>query len=211
MKIYYCLIFFKVKLNFATVLTSAIDQANVNPRNRERKRSKSKKCISKRNRKWIIKQNKKEQRFASFCTRNGITPILPSKNYGNKKYSAFITSAFTAEQIDKHMSLKTFDPTAKTAVADNSATAHIWNEAKDFIEMQPIKNVGIVTVGSAASKPAGIGKVKVQWTDDEHKTHKITLDDVLYMLLLPVNLISVTKLAYAWDADRLHPTPDEGT
>ena len=51
------------------------------------------------------------------------------------KYSAFVMSAFTVEQIDKHIDLETFDPSAKTVVLDNSATAHIWNKAKDFAEM----------------------------------------------------------------------------
>ena len=44
-------------------------------------------------------------------------------------------SAFTTEQIDNYINLDTFNPSAKTVVLDNSATAHIWNEAKDFTEM----------------------------------------------------------------------------
>ena len=73
----------------------------------------------------MITENKIEQHFISFYTRNRNTPILPSKNYENKNILAFTTSAFTAEQIDKYLNLKTFNPAAKTAVVDNSATAHI--------------------------------------------------------------------------------------
>ena len=139
------------------------DQVETKPERRRRSRSIKKKAQRFKDKKTKKLKAIKLKRFIRFCKINGIRPILPKDDDQEEVFHAFTAAtSYTAEQIEAHVNQQTFDPTVKSTVMDNSATAHIWNEAKDFSEMKPIENVGIITVGQVASKPSGVGKVTIK-------------------------------------------------
>ena len=59
-----------------------------------------------------------------------------------------------------------WDSDSTTAVLDNSANTHIWNELSDFIEgtlryFEDNEDVGVLTIDKSSVRPIGIGTVVV--------------------------------------------------
>ena len=67
----------------------------------------------------------------------------------------------------------------------------------------PIISNGVTTIGGKYIIPKGIGKVSWSWTDDEGQTRTKELNNLLYFLHSPVNILSVTTLAESMIYDEL--------
>ena len=113
-----------------------------------------------------------------------------------------IVASYSTEQFSSKPNLF-FDLQSSTAIVDNSANTHIWSNKNDFVNgsLKPYANTNdkVMTVGSESLSPSGIGKVQVQWLDDDNQRFSIVLNDVLYFPNSPVNVISCTSLAHQLD------------
>ena len=119
-----------------------------------------------------------------------------------QKHVHTIVASYSTEQLSSKSNLF-FDLQSSTAIIDNSANTHIWSNKHDFVteSLKPYSNDNdkVMTVGSESLSPSGIGKVQVQWLDDDNKRYSIVLKDVLYFPNSPVNVISCTSLANQLD------------
>ena len=113
-----------------------------------------------------------------------------------------IVASYSTEQLSSKPNLF-FDLQSSTAIVDNSANTHIWSHKHDFVSgsLKPYTNEQdkVMTVGSESLSPAGIGKVQVQWLDDDKQQYSVVLNDVLFFPNSPVNVISCTSLANQLD------------
>jgi len=129
-------------------------------------------------------------------------------------------SVFTSKTFDM------FGDDFVTAVVDNSATGHIFNDATFFTTpIEPTLNTAVATIGKTTLVPSGKGDVEISFKDDHGKCHKISLQSAYYFPDSPVNIISVTALAhqlgdhngtyvktcmqhsiFTWDHDKHHCT-----
>lgn len=123
----------------------------------------------------------------------------PFSFYSAKQSSVFTTAAvYSSDQLDSLRPKLDFSSSAVNVIVDNAANIHIWNNQSDFLEgtLKPYENKNqVMTVGSDALLPSGIGDVKVTWMDDEGIPYEIILRKVLYFPSSPVNVLSVTAFA----------------
>eukprot|EP00957_Ditylum_brightwellii_P139158 10606731-Ditylum_brightwellii.AAC.1 len=63
----------------------------------------------------------------------------------------------------------TFDADGTTAIKDNSANVHIFNDKQLFINtVFPIdSNTCVAMIGGMCHRPERIGTVAIEWLDDE--------------------------------------------
>ena len=59
----------------------------------------------------------------------------------------------------------------------------------------------VATIGGAKNSAAGMGTTRWYWKDDGGKQHTIDVDNVLYFPQSPVNILSITSLAYQFNDD----------
>ena len=79
---------------------------------------------------------------------------------------------------------------------DNSTNTHVLKDKSLFINnINPYllgANVGTII---DMTKPAGISLAEIQQYDNDSYLYKATMHDALYFLDLPINIISISKLA----------------
>ena len=102
-----------------------------------------------------------------------------------------------ASQLNDYYQHVDFDPDGSTVVVDNSANAHIINDKNLFVGdiLELDGKTGVATIGGTDHKPSGIGDIKLSWKDDEGKSRSYVLHNALYFPDLPVNILSITRLA----------------
>ena len=111
---------------------------------------------------------------------------------------AFTTvHVLTASELARHVAFSTFDADTQTALVDNCANTHIWNNCKQFktFTLIPASKRGVSTIGGTPHHALGMGDVSVTWKDDNGQIFYHTLKNVLYFPNSPVNIISCSKLA----------------
>ena len=131
--------------------------------------------------------NSKPLRFVAYS-------VLVVASLSTPTVNAILASTFTSFGFDY-----------RTAVLDNSATAHIFNDRSMFISYTPLdpSQSSVATIGEHTTSAAGIGTVRVSWYDDDHKLHTYELPNVLHFPKSSVNLISVTAFGKAFDTQFL--------
>lgn len=99
---------------------------------------------------------------------------------------------------DKNNVAFSFLPDTPKFGTDNCATHHVCNDRSLFVgEILPMTNVGIRGVGGVAVA-AGIGTIKFYLTSESGHKDEIILNNVIYLLDCPKNLLSITR----WSKDR---------
>eukprot|EP00957_Ditylum_brightwellii_P133134 10150694-Ditylum_brightwellii.AAC.1 len=100
-----------------------------------------------------------------------------------------------SSQVNNH-EVFTFDTDGTTAITDNSAKVHIFNDKRIFVgELIPIgSNIRVATIRGTDHKPEAIGTARVYWKDDKGNSHQYDLMKALYFPKIPVNIISITSL-----------------
>ena len=78
-------------------------------------------------------------------------------------------------------------------IVDLGATRHMTPNRKAFIEYSTVKDWPVETANGTALPSIGIGKVRLSVRADGH-TRSVLLTDVLHILEIRGNLISITKL-----------------
>ena len=114
-----------------------------------------------------------------------------------------LTHTTIADQLT-HDPLSSFDTDSSFWVCDNSATGHICNTKTLFTdELVP----SIFEVGSATgiSTPTLMGNITLRLTDNEGAKHSFALQNVNYLPDLPVNILSLRRLAELYPDDKGHP------
>lgn len=151
-----------------------------------------------------------------FCLRIGIITFTTGRSDGSTGLSdSQVPSVFTTVHVLKSVNLNeykaftSFDSNSQTALVDNCANTHIWNERPQFKKFREIPKTshGVSTIGGQPNVALGIGDIPTSWRDDDGKTFYHTLKNVLFFPDSPVKIISPSKLAKEWG-----PTIDaEGT
>jgi hypothetical protein len=89
-----------------------------------------------------------------------------------------------------------------TIVVDNSATGHIINDSKYFVEdLEPAPHMHVATIGKDTHRPLGKATAKISFKDDNGVSHTIELQNAYFFPDSPVNVMSVTALADQFDDD----------
>ncbi len=120
-------------------------------------------------------------------------------------YSTLMVASMSASTLDQLRSFSYLSFTSGdtvTAILDNSATAHIFNDRSMFTSYSSLAadQSSVATIGEHTVSAEGIGSVPVTWTDDKGQLHTFILNDVLHFPKSSVNLISVTSFAMSFDA-----------
>ena len=133
-----------------------------------------------------------------------------SESEPNDRPLAFtIIHALKSVDLNEYKAFSSFDSNSATALVDNCANVHVWNERSQFKNFRPIpkNSQGVSTIGGQPHVAESIGDVPTSWRDDEGKIFHHTLKDVLFFIDSPVKIISPSKLGTEWG-----PTIDhEGT
>eukprot|EP00957_Ditylum_brightwellii_P203826 15336403-Ditylum_brightwellii.AAC.1 len=122
-----------------------------------------------------------------------------SKQRKSGKYHAHCTNYATvlSSHLEARIEQTSLYTDGTTAIIDNLANAHIFNDKKLFIgeiyKMDP--STRATTIGGTDHKPEGIGTAQVEWKDDQGCTHRYKFKKALYFPDLLVNIISITSLA----------------
>ena len=141
--------------------------------------------------------------------------IITFSDFSSEKISSDKNFAFTTVHVlksvdlNKYKAFSSFDSNSATALVDNCANIHIWNERSQFDNFRtiPKNSQGVSTIGGQPHIAEGIGDVTTSWCDDKGEVFRHTLKDVLHFKDSPVKIISPSKLATEWG-----PTIDrEGT
>ena len=114
-----------------------------------------------------------------------------------------LTQTTIADRLT-HDPLSSFDTDSSFWVRDNSATGHICNTKTLFTnELVP----SIFEVGSATGilTPTLMGNITLRLTDNEGAKHSFALQNVNYLPDLPVNILSLRRLAELYPDDKGHP------
>jgi len=118
-------------------------------------------------------------------------------------YSVQAVASLSTSTVDSLLawSFTSFGYDSRTAVLDNSATAHIFNDRDMFISYTSLdpSQTSVATIGEHTTSAAGIGTVRVSWYDDDHTLHTYELPNVLHFPKSTVNLISVTAFGKQFD------------
>lgn len=128
---------------------------------------------------------------------------------GFSSFAFTIIHALKSVDVNEYKAFSSFDSNSTTALVDNCANIHVWNEQSQFKKIRPIpkNSQGVSTISGQPHIAEGIGDVPTSWRDDEGKICYHTLKDVLFFKDSPVKIISPSKLATEWG-----PTIDhEGT
>ena len=110
----------------------------------------------------------------------------------------------TVLNLDKRLqdqSIK-FDTDSYKIICDNSANVHICNDKNMFIS--PPRRTDqhyVATIVGAKNSAAGMGTARWRCKDDGGKQHTVDVENVLYFLQSPVNILSITSLAYQFNDD----------
>ena len=81
-------------------------------------------------------------------------------------------------------------------VCDNSVNVHICNQHNMFVGVIiKFSNQQFATIGGKLHRPSVIGTFKWMWHDDSRKSHEYLVEDVLFFLQSPINIMSVTFFA----------------
>lgn len=98
------------------------------------------------------------------------------------------------------MVYSSFDSNTDTALIDNCANTHIWNNRSQFSNFRiiPKEEQGVSTIGGSPHFALGIGDISTSWKDDDGNVFQHTLKNVLYFPNSPVCIISTSKLATEW-------------
>jgi hypothetical protein len=115
-------------------------------------------------------------------------PRLPSK-FGTLAF-VYLTST-SQDELDQ---LSSFNTNFSFWVCDNSATGHIFKDKSLFTtDLVPsIYEIGSVT---GTSNPSFMGTITLRLMDDEGEKHSFILNNVNYLSDLPVNSLSLHRLA----------------
>jgi len=101
----------------------------------------------------------------------------------------------TSSEIFKRV---VFDSDGVPFIMDNSANCYIYIVKSYFEDLHEFtaaekKLIGSIgTVGENAT-PSRVGNIQLTWIDDKEVNHTYIIENVYYVLNLPVNLIGVTK------------------
>ena len=116
---------------------------------------------------------------------------------------SFLVSVLTADQLALHAHRSDFSPGQETAIVDNCANTHVWNDKTHFISYSPFStgSRAVSTISGQNHFPVGSGDVSVSWRDDDNVVFNHILKNVLYFPDSPVKIISAHKLAAEWGPD----------
>jgi len=117
------------------------------------------------------------------------------------KWIASLSSSSSSSKWDDMVNFSYEDVT--TFVLDNSATGHVVNDAKFFIQdIEPADNTSVAsTIGKDTQKPLGKATAQIAFKDDDGTTHSLLLQNAYYFPDSPVNILSVTALAHQLEDD----------
>eukprot|EP00957_Ditylum_brightwellii_P111505 8504944-Ditylum_brightwellii.AAC.1 len=126
------------------------------------------------------------------------------KQGSEKKYCSNVATILSS-QINE-LEIFTFDSDGTTAVTDNPANAHIFNDKRIFVgNLVPIdSDTGAATIGNTDHKATAVGTAWVSWKDDAGIAHCYDSNKTMYFPNSPANIISDMSLS-----DQLND--DEGT
>ena len=81
-------------------------------------------------------------------------------------------------------------------MCDNSANVNIFNDKSHYVgELSPVSMDKVATIGRKGHTPSSIGTVQLTWSDDKSKQYIHLVQNVLYFLRLPINILNVTEFA----------------
>ena len=138
----------------------------------------------------------------------GVVKAIMIKFWGSRTlrlvaYSVQAVASLSTSTVDSILawSFTSFGYDSRTAILDNSATAHIFNDRDMFISYTPLdpSQTSVATIGEHTTSAAGIGTVRVSWHDDDNTLHTYELPNVLHFPKSTVNLISVTAFGKQFD------------
>ena len=149
----------------------------------------------------------------SICTRaltlchqlhSSHSKLIHSSRYDLNIHALATSYALSLDEIEASHKLISWDTDSVPAVVDNSANTHIWTRLDDFIPgslryFEDDDDVGVITIGNESSRPVGIGRVPLQWKDNQGNDHDVILEEALYFPASPVNIISVSYMAKQYD------------
>ena len=112
-------------------------------------------------------------------------------------------SVLTADQLTFRAYRSDFSPGQETAIVNNCANTHVWNDKNHFISYSPFPpgSRAVSTIGGQNHFPVGSGDVSVSWRDDDNVVFKHVLKNVLYFPDSPVKIITAHKLATEWGSE----------
>ena len=119
-------------------------------------------------------------------------------------YSVLVVASLSTPTVDSILAstFTSFGHDSCTAVLDNSATAHIFNDRSMFITYTPLdpSQSSVAKIGEHTTSTAGIGTVRISWYDDDHTLHTYDLTNVLHFPKASVNLIRITAFGKVFDS-----------
>jgi hypothetical protein len=125
--------------------------------------------------------------------------LITNHSVLNSHVIASLSSSIT-DQWDNMINFSHDEVT--TIVVDNSATGHVINDSKYFIEdIEPAPHTHVATIGKHTHKPVGKAAAQITFKDDDGITHTIILKNAYYFPDSPVNVLSVTAFADQLDDD----------
>ncbi len=115
---------------------------------------------------------------------------------------AFVYSTLTSQ--DELDQLSSFDTDSSFWVCNNSVTGHICKDKSLFTgDLVPfIYEIGSTT---GTSNPSFMGTITLRLIDDEGEKPSFVLNNVNYLPDLPVNLLSLRRLAELYPDSAGHP------
>ena len=138
-----------------------------------------------------------------FVTKLGLIYVPEDKKSDTNPEAPFVFTTvhvLTSQDLENRKAFSSFDSNAETALADNCANTHIWNNRRNFITFRSLdtSKQGVSTIGGQPHFAEGVGDVKTSWKDDDGKVFQHTLKNVLYFSKSPVCIISCRKLSEEW-------------
>ena len=112
-------------------------------------------------------------------------------------------STLSAEQLSLHAFRSDFSPGQQTAIVDNCANTHVWNDESHFIRYSSLSSGAwaVSTIGGKNHYPEGSGDVSVSWRNDNNMLFRHISKNVLFFSDSPVKIISAHKLAAEWGSE----------
>ena len=138
-----------------------------------------------------------------FVTKLGLIYVPEDKKSDTNPEAPFVFTTvhvLTSQDLENRKAFSSFDSNAETALVDNCANTHIWNNRRNFITFRSLdtSKQGVSTIGGQPHFAEGVGDVKTSWKDDDGKVFQHTLKNVLYFSKSLVCIISCRKLSEEW-------------
>ena len=127
----------------------------------------------------------------------------PSLSIHHSVLNSHVIASLSSSVTDQWENMLNFSyEDITTIVVDNSATGHIINDSKYFVEeLEPAPHTHVATIGKDTHKPLGKATARILFKDNDGISHTIDLQNAYYFPDSPVNVMSVTALAEQLDDD----------